>query len=306
MTEVTVGAVLIAGPTASGKSALAAALAARVNGVVINADSMQVYAEAPILTAAPDAAARQLAPHLLYGHVSVRDAYSAGRYEIDAARALNKARAMGRLPIFTGGTGLYFMALTQGLSQMPKVPPSIRAAARALAAEIGAPALHERLAARDRQTAARLRPGDTQRVTRAWEVLEATGVPLSQWQGRAGRAVLDGVTTAKFVLSPPREVLRARIADRFAAMLEQGGLAEAAALDGLDPALPAARLLGLRPLQALAAGRMDRQEALARAVTDTRRFAKRQMTWFRQRMMEYQWLEPNESNIITLMRQIGM
>jgi tRNA dimethylallyltransferase len=298
-------AVLIAGPTASGKSAAALALAQRLNGVVINADSMQVYAEAPILTAAPDAAARARAPHLLYGHVGVRDAYSTGRYAADAARALDEARSMGRIPIFTGGTGLYFTALTEGLSDMPAIPDHVRAATRALLEGIGPEALHARLAQRDPETAAGLRPTDPQRVARAFEVLEATGTPLAQWQRRAGTPVLAGLRLARFVIDMPRPLLRRRIAERFEAMVDGGGLAEAAALAGLDPALPAARLLGLRPLQALAAGKMSRAAALERAITDTRRFAKRQMTWFRGRMSDYNWLDGSKSNLIAEMSEIN-
>jgi tRNA dimethylallyltransferase len=291
-------AVLIAGPTASGKSAAALALAEKLNGVVINADSMQVYAEAPILTAAPDAAARARAPHLLYGHVSARDAYSTGRYAADAAGALDEARAMRRIPIFTGGTGLYFTALTEGLSDMPASPAAVRAATRALLQQIGPQALHARLAERDPETAATLRPTDPQRIARAFEVLQATGAPLAQWQTRKGRPVLADLKLAKFVIAVPRPLLRRRIAERFEAMVEQGGLAEAVALKDLDPMLPAARLLGLRPLQALAAGELSRADALERAVTDTRRFAKRQMTWFRHRMSDYTWVDPSDSNFI--------
>ncbi len=291
-------AVLIAGPTASGKSAAALALAEKLNGVVINADSMQVYAEVPILTAAPDAAARARAPHLLYGHVSAREAYSTGRYAADAARALDEARAMRRFPIFTGGTGLYFTALTEGLSDMPAIPAAVRAATRALLQQIGPQALHARLAERDPETAATLRPTDPQRIARAFEVLQATGVPLAQWQTRKGRPVLADLKLAKFAIAVPRPLLRRRIAERFEAMMEQGGLAEAVALKDLDPMLPAARLLGLRPLQALAAGELSRAAALERAITDTRRFAKRQMTWFRHRMSDYTWVDPSDSNFI--------
>ncbi len=297
-------AVLIAGPTASGKSAAALALAERLNGVVINADSMQVYAEAPILTAAPGAALRARVPHLLYGHVSVRDAYSTGRYAADAARALDEARTMGRIPIFTGGTGLYFTALTERLAEMPAIPAAIRQAARALAAEIGPEALHARLAERDPATAAGLRPTDPQRVTRAWEVLEATGRPLVEWQRLKGTPVLAGLKPAKFVIDIPRQSLRARIARRFVEMVDQGGLEEAVALKDLAPELPAARLLGLRPLQALAAGELSREAALARAITDTQRFAKRQMTWFRHRMTDYDWIDANMSNFIAKMSEV--
>jgi tRNA dimethylallyltransferase len=291
-------AVLIAGPTASGKSAAALALAERIGGAIVNADSMQVYREAPILTAQPSAAAQARAPHLLYGHVSAREAYSVGRYVEDARRALAQAQAMDRVPIVTGGTGLYFSALTQGLADIPAIPAQTRAAARALLAEIGAHALHALLSARDPQTAAGLRPGDAQRVLRAWEVLAATGRPLCQWQRSPAAPLLKGARLARFVIDPPRKELRQRIAQRFAAMLEAGALAEAQALAGLDPALPAARLLGLRPLQALAAGTMAREEAVTAAVTATRQFAKRQMTWFRHHMADYVWFDGYNSNII--------
>lgn len=289
-------AVLIAGPTASGKSAAALELAEHISGVVINADSMQVYREAPILTAQPSAADKARVPHLLYGHVAATEVYSVGRWRDDAAEALAQARAMNRVPIFAGGTGMYFMALTDGLADIPLTPPEIRDAARALLAEIGVEALHARLAARDPLTASRLRPSDPQRVLRAYEVFEATGRPLAQWQDAPTAPLLQNV--AGFVLDPPRPELRARIAARFEQMVDAGGLAEAEALAGLDPALPAAKLLGLRPLQALAAGELGRAEALEKAVTATRQFAKRQMTWFRHRMSHYVWYDPLQSNII--------
>ena len=291
-------AVLIAGPTASGKSALALRLAEQAHGAIINADSMQVYAEAPVLTAQPSAFERARVPHLLYGHVSAHDAYSAGRFAADAARALAEVRAMGRLPIFVGGTGLYFMALTDGLADIPPVPAAVRAAARALAEEIGVEALHARLMARDAKTAARLRPHDTQRVLRAWEVLEATGRPLADWQETPSAPVLKGLRLARAVLDPPRGALRVRIAERFAAMMEKGALAEAMALKDLDPALPAAKLLGLGPLVALGEGRLARAAALEAAITATRQFAKRQVTWFRHRMAGWPRLDGSESNII--------
>ncbi len=291
-------AVLIAGPTASGKSAAGLALAEAIGGAVINADSMQVYAEAPVLTAQPDAAARARAPHLLYGHVPARELYSVGRYADDARSALAEARTTGRLPIFVGGTGMYFMALEEGLAAIPPIPAGVRDAARALLQKIGVGELHRRLAERDRETAAGLRPSDPQRILRAWEVLEATGRPLAQWQSVPAEPILKGMRLARLLLDPPRERLRAAIATRFAAMLEQGGLDEARALEGLDPSLPAAKLLGLRPLQALARGEMDRQAAIAEAVTATRQFAKRQTTWFRGRMGHYLRFDPEKSNII--------
>ena len=299
-------AVLIAGPTASGKSAAALALAQHIGGVVINADSMQVYREAPILTAQPDGQARTRVPHLLYGHVSARDVYSVGRYADDALRALHEARAMKKIPIFTGGTGLYFAALTEGLAEIPPVPAEIRAEARALLDRIGAPALHARLAERDPQTAAQLRPSDPQRTLRAYEVLEATGRPLAHWQRDTAAPLLKDLSLARFVLNPERQVLRARIAERFETMVDQGGLEEALALADLDPALPAAKLLGLRPLIAHARGELDRDAAILLAVTATRQFAKRQMTWFRNRMADYVWIDPFRGNIIATYEQISV
>ena len=298
-------AVLIAGPTASGKSAAALELAEEIGGVVINADSMQVYREAPILTAQPSAADRARVPHLLYGHVSAREVYSVGRWRDDAASALGEARALARVPIFVGGTGMYFMALTDGLSHIPATPDEVRDNARALLDDIGVEALHARLTECDPLTASRLRPSDPQRVLRAFEVLESTGRPLAEWQDAPGEPVLNDAKLAAFVLDPPREVRRARIAERFEKMIEAGGLEEARALDGLDPGLPAAKLLGLRPLQALAKGTLTQGEALDAAITATRQFAKRQMTWFRNRMPHYIWYDPSVSNLITQFRQIS-
>ena len=277
-------------------------LAEQIGGVLINADSMQVYAQAPILTAQPSEADKARVPHLLYGHVSAREVYSVGRWRDDAAQAIAQARAMKRVPIFVGGTGMYFMALTEGLADIPPTPPELREAARALLDDIGVEALQARLTDRDPVTASRLRPSDPQRVLRAFEVFEATGRPLAEWQGAPTAPLLKNARLASFVLDPPRPQLRARIAARFEAMLDQGGLDEARALEGLDPALPAAKLLGLRPLQALAAGTLTRAEVLDGAITATRQFAKRQMTWFRNRMPHYIWFDPLVSNIITQYR----
>jgi len=300
-----IDAVLIAGPTASGKSDAGLALAEYLNGAVINADSMQVYAEAPVLTAQPDAAARARAPHLLYGHVPAREPYSVGRYAEDAKRALAGVKAMNRMPVFVGGTGMYFMALEEGLACIPPVPDAVRDAARALLVQIGVRELHKRLAARDPRTAAALRPSDPQRTLRAWEVLEATGRPLVEWQRAPAEPILKGMRLARILLDPPRAELRAAIAARFESMVEQG-LGEARALEGLDPSLPAAKLLGLRPLQALARGEIDRKAAITQAVTATRQFAKRQMTWFRGRMPHYTRLDPQLCNIITVFNEISV
>jgi tRNA dimethylallyltransferase len=291
-------AVLIAGPTASGKSREALALAEAIGGAIINADSMQVYREAPILTAQPSDADKARVPHLLYGHVGAAEVYSVGRWRDDALAALAEVRAMGRVPIFVGGTGMYFSALTEGLADIPEIPADVREGARTLLEELGVERLHARLTERDPLTASKLRPSDPQRVLRAYEVFEATGRPLAEWQSAPAQPILSGKFAA-FVLDPPRPELRARIAARFGLMVEQGGLAEAQALKGLDPALPAAKLLGLRPLQALAAGELSKGEALENAITATRQFAKRQMTWFRGRMPHYIWYDPLLSNIIT-------
>jgi tRNA dimethylallyltransferase len=291
-------AVLIAGPTASGKSAAALALAEHISGAVINADAMQVYREAPILTAQPDGDSRAKAPHLLYGHVSAREPYSVGRYVEDARRALAEVRAMGKTPIFVGGTGLYFTALTQGLADIPAIPTETRAQARALLEKIGVRELHARLSVRDPETAAILRSTDPQRVVRAWEVLEATGIPLAHWRQKQSPPLLSGLTLGRFVLDPPRPLLRDRIAQRFEAMLDQGGEKEALVLSGLDHALPSAKLLGRRQLIAYAQGKISREAAIQEAVTATRQFAKRQITWFRNRMADYVWFNPEESNIV--------
>ncbi len=287
---------LIAGPTASGKSRAALELAERIGGVVINADSMQVYREAPVLTAQPSKEDQARVPHRLYGHVSAREAYSVGRYQADAQQAFDEARAAGRVAVFAGGTGLYFAALTEGLSEMPPVPAPIRAEARARLDAIGVAALHAEL---DPADASRLRPSDPQRVLRAYEILRATGRPLAHWQATKGKPVLDGTRVAKFVLDLDRAALRERIRARFEAMLDQGALDEAAALEDLDPALPAAKILGLREIS-----RLPRHEAVRAATIATGQFAKRQSTWFRNRMADWNWLDVQDfGNIIPAMLQ---
>ena len=280
-----IDAVLIAGPTASGKSRAALELARALNGVIVNADSMQVYREPRILTARPSDAEMALVPHLLYGHVPAREPYSTGRYQSDAGHALHEVR--GRVPIFAGGTGLYFRALTDGLSEMPEVPAGIRAAARALLAEIGNDAFHAELARRDPEMAAQLNAGDGQRMLRAYEVIEASGKSLAYWQQNEGRPVLDGLKLARFVIEVPREELRVRIEARFRAMLAGGAMEEALALEDLDPALPAARIIGRRELLALHDGSIGEAEAIEKAVIATRQYAKRQDTWFRNQLGDW-------------------
>ena len=292
-------AVLIAGPTASGKSAAALDLAGRIGGVIVNTDSMQVYRELRLLTARPSAADEARIPHRLYGHVSVRERYSAGRYLADAAHALEDARASGRIPVFVGGTGLYFEVLTSGLSPIPQISPDVRMKVRRRFDAQGRDAFFAELVARD-PSAAALRPSDTQRLLRAADVLEATGSPLSVWQGTSGQPLLAGLDVMRFVLAPDRDVLLRRATRRFEAMVREGALEEARALEGLDPSLPAARALGLPQLWRHLGGELSLDEAVAQAQLATRRYVKRQLTWFRNRMKDWKWLESTESsNIVT-------
>jgi tRNA dimethylallyltransferase len=283
-------AVLIAGPTASGKSAAALALAERIGGVIVNADSMQIYAEPRILTARPSDDEMARVPHRLYGHVSARASYSVGRYRDDAVAALTDVRKLKKIPIFVGGTGMYFGALTEGIADIPSVPASIRARTAALRKELGPEKFFAELAARDPQSGARLRAGDTQRTLRAYEVLEATGKPLSYWQTQTGRSVLEGSRLARFVISPDRAALHRRIDARFEQMIAQGAMEEAVALADLDPALPSAKLIGRRELLAVCAGEIPLAEAIARAKAATRQYAKRQLTWFRNRLGDWEWV----------------
>ncbi len=279
---------LIAGPTASGKSALALALARRTGAVVVNADAMQVYAGLSVITARPSPAEEAAAPHALYGHVPMDRAFSVAAFLADAQAVFAGASAEGRPVVVVGGTGLYFTALVDGLSPVPPVPAPVRARWRERAAALPAPALHAELAARDPAMAARLRPSDPQRIVRALEVLEGTGRSLADWQAEPRRRLLArpaeaGGRTGGLVLAPDRAWLRGRIAERFEAMLAAGALEEARAARDLPPHLPAAKALGLQPLLAHLSGHLSLAEAAGRAVADTRRYAKRQETWFRGR-----------------------
>jgi len=284
-------AVLIAGPTASGKSAAALGLARSLGGTIINADSMQLYRELAILTARPAEADMPLAPHRLYGSVPAAEAYSAGKWLEDAARALREAEGEGRVPILVGGTGLYFKALTEGLAPVPDVPPEIRKAWREQAEKIGAEGLHRELAARDPVMAARLRPSDPQRILRALEVIDATSVSLSEWQGGSAAPVLAPEGVLKIVIAPEREPLYAGIDARFDRMIEEGALQEVRALLALrlDPGLPAMRAHGVRELATHLAGECSLDAAITKSKTESRRYAKRQMTWARRFMKNWDW-----------------
>jgi tRNA dimethylallyltransferase len=289
-------AILIAGPTAGGKSGLALSLAEALGGIVINADSMQVYRELSILTARPGPEDEARAPHALYGFVGGSEAYSAGRYAADAARVLSEAREKGLRPIIVGGTGLYFKALIEGLSPMPEVPDEIRTHWRSEAAKMEAPALHAVLARRDPVMAARLAPGDTQRIVRALEVLDASGVSLSDWQQRPRAPVLGVDETVRIVVAPDRAELGRRIDARFEAMMAAGALEEVRQLASLrlDPALPIMSALGVGPLLAHLAGALQLEAAVAAAQTETRQYAKRQLTWARGNMMSWKWISEKE------------
>jgi len=299
-----IDAILIAGPTTSGKSQAALELAQAVGGVIVNADSMQVYREPRILTARPPDADTSRVPHLLYGHVPAREPYSTGRFQQDAGHALHEVRAVHRIPIFVGGTGLYFRALTDGLSEIPEVPGGVREVTRSLLAEIGNEEFHARLVARDPEMGAQLNPGDGQRMLRAWEVLEASGRSLAFWQKNEGKPVLGGLRLATFVIDVPREILWERIADRFRTMVAAGAMEEALALDNLDSSLPAARIIGRRELLDWHNGALTGEEAVEKAVIATRQYAKRQDTWFRNQLPDWPRMDGMQSNIVARMRQL--
>jgi tRNA dimethylallyltransferase len=287
-------AVLIAGPTASGKSALALALAARCGGLVVNADSMQVYRDLRVITARASPEEEALVPHRLYGHVDAGVDYSVGRWLADAAVALTEAEAAGRLPIVVGGTGLYFKLLTQGIAAVPPIPAAIRERLRGRLAAEGADALHAELARRDPAAAGRILPRDRSRILRALEVLEATGRPLHAWHGENAAPLLPGAGVAKVFLAPERDALRARIDQRFDAMLAAGAINEVRALvaRGLDPLAPAMKAHGVPWLVRHLRGEIDLETAAAGAKADTRRYAKRQFTWFRNQLPDWPWEAP--------------
>lgn len=275
-------ALIVAGPTASGKSALALALAERLGGVVINADAMQLYRDLRVLTARPSDADLARAPHDLYGVLPPSPPATAAWWREAALSALDHARGERRVPILCGGSGLYLQALVGGLAAIPPVSDAAREEARARLAALGPAALHAELAARDPETAARLRPQDSQRIARAMEVFLATGRGLAAWQAQAAPAPA-GWRFAAILLDPPREGLREAIARRFVAMLEAGALAEVQALlaQNLDPALPLLRAHGVPELSAYLRGDISLAEARRRAELVTGQYTKRQATWFR-------------------------
>jgi len=291
--------VLIAGPTASGKSALALALARQTSGVVINTDSMQVYRDLHVLTARPTAAEEAQVPHRLYGHVDAAINFSAGAWVADAAKMLDEARAQNRLPIFAGGSGLYFKALTRGLSAVPPIPTEIRDNVRARLERDGVEALHAELARRDPISAERLKPRDRSRIARALEVVEATGRSLTDWHRDGLPPLLPPGQFSALFLSPEREALYARIDARFDAMLKAGALEEVERLAArkLDPLLPAMKAHGVPALIRHLEGRLTLEQAATIGRADTRHYAKRQFTWFRHQLPEFEWLTPEAARV---------
>jgi tRNA dimethylallyltransferase len=269
---------LIAGPTASGKSALAIALAERTGGIIINADSAQVYRDLRILTARPSPKEEARAPHRLYGYHDGALACSAADWAADAKREIAAARAAGQLPILVGGTGLYLRTLLDGIAPVPAIEPAVREAVRGMAIAEA----FELLTTEDAEAAARLRPTDTTRVQRALEVVRSTGRPLAEWQRKRAGGIAGEVTLRALVLLPPRDWLYARCNRRFEEMLFEEGLAEVSSLlaRSLDPALPVMRAIGVREVAAYLGGDWSHEQALAAGQTATRQYAKRQYTWF--------------------------
>jgi tRNA dimethylallyltransferase len=277
-------ALLIAGPTASGKSALALEKAAALNGVIINADALQVYAPLRILSARPTPEDEAQAPHRLYGHVGPQQPYSVATWLAEARSEMDAAWQQGRLPIVTGGTGLYFRALERGLAPVPDIPEEVRTKWRSFAGD-----LHAELTCRDPAMAAKLLPTDRQRLSRALEVVDATGRSLLDWQ-RDGQdqAPLAGVAVERIFLDVPRDQLYARAEARFDRMIGEGALDEARALIALDPMLPAMKAIGLPELIAHLRGEVTLEQAAISAKTATRNFIKRQLTWWRGQLPHWQ------------------
>ena len=290
-------AVLIAGPTASGKSALALAVAENLGGVIVNADSMQVYRDLRIITARPTADDEIRAPHKLYGFVNAAENYSVGRWCRDVEETLREIGEQGRVPILVGGTGLYFKALTSGLAAVPPIPADIRADVRGRLQQEGAPALHAELMRLDPATAQRVTANDRSRISRALEVVLATGRALSDWHREGLPPLIDPARAVKVFITCERKELVRRIEVRFDAMIKSTALDEVRRLAErrLDPALPAMKAHGVPWLIRHLNGEISREEAIAGAVMDTRRYAKRQLTWFRNQMNDWIWADPNDA-----------
>ena len=290
-------AVLIAGPTASGKSALALDLAESLSGVIVNADSMQVYRDLRVITARPTADDEARAPHKLYGFVDAAENYSVGRWCRDVEQVLMEIGKQRRVPILVGGTGLYFKALTSGLAAVPPIPADIRASVRGRLQHAGAPALHAELMRLDPATAQRVTANDRSRISRALEVVLATGRVLSDWHREGLPPLIDPARAVKVFITCERKELVRRIETRFDTMMKSTALDEVWRLAErkLDPTLPAMKAHGVPWLIRNLNGEISREDAVAGAVMDTRRYAKRQLTWFRNQMKDWVWANPDEA-----------
>ncbi len=283
---------LIAGPTASGKSALALALAERANGVIINADASQVYADLAVLSARPSAEEMARVPHRLFGHIDGAEPCSAARWALDAKAAIAAAHESGRVPILVGGTGLYIRTVLDGIAPVPEIDPVVREQVRAMPVT----AAYDALTREDPEAAARLAPADSARVARALEVIRSTGRGIAVWRAEKRGGIGGQVSLSPIVLLPPRDWLFARCDARFAAMLDRGAVEEVEALlaRGLSPDLPVMRAIGVREIAAWLGGGIAREEMIARATIATRQYAKRQYTWF-SHQPPAQWYRMNET-----------
>ena len=302
---------VICGPTGSGKSTLALSVAEAFDGVIINADSMQLYRDLHILTARPDAAELARAPHRLYGILPATTPVSAAKWREMALDEIRLAREAEKLPILTGGTGLYLHALAHGLANVPDIPPEVRAEAARLLEELGPAGLHAHLREQDPAMAERLHPSDRQRLLRAWEVRTATGRSLADWQREEGESKETPLELIPIVLAPPREALYEACDRRFLRMVQAGALDEVAALDGLDPALPLMKAVGVPELLRHLRGDISLKNAISLAQQATRNYAKRQFTWFRHQMAEAHWVneqysESLDQRIFSFIRQFRL
>jgi tRNA dimethylallyltransferase len=293
---------LIAGPTASGKSALALTLAERIGGTILNADASQVYRDLRVVTARPSLEEEARAPHRLFGHVDAGVAHNVALWSEEAKAAIGEVHTAGGTPILVGGTGLYIRTLLEGIAPVPEIDPAIRAEVRALDVTDA----HAALAREDASAAERLRPSDTTRVARALEVVRSTGRPLADWQREKSGGIGHAVKLSPLLLVPDSDWLAARIDARFVTMLEDGAIEEVDALiaRALDPALPAMRAIGVPEIAAWRAGTLSREEMIDRAQVASRQYAKRQRTWFRHQppaewKRERQFYDSTDINIAT-------
>jgi tRNA dimethylallyltransferase len=296
---------IVAGPTASGKSALALALAEKFHGAIINADSAQVYRDLRIVTARPSPEEEARAPHRLFGHVDAADTdYSAARWAAEARVEIDRAVAAGNLPILVGGTGLYLRTLIDGIAPVPEIDPAIRAEVRAMNLSDA----YAALTAVDRAEAARLNPADTSRICRALEVVRSTGRPIADWRRERVGGIGERIGLVATILLPPRDWLNERIDRRFAAMVDAGAMAEVATLIAREDVpldAPIRRAIGMPELAAAALSEISLDDAIARASLATRQYAKRQYTWFRNQPPA-DWTRTEETDSFNLVSEIAI